>query len=176
MSNESIYFEYEWKFKKEDFKFCPRCGHGFVLQDIHIENQPQLVCHSCKFIFYLDPKLVVAALVTYHGKILLLERAEAPGVGLWAFPGGHVERGVNLFESIKNEIKEESGLDVKVGEIIETYSFGDTIQLVYSAIAKDDSIKINIESTNGKFFNHDEIPWEKLAFNSTKEILKKYFK
>ena len=100
MSNESIYFEYEWKFKKEDFKFCPRCGHGFVLQDIHIENQPQLVCHSCKFIFYLDPKLVVAALVTYHGKILLLERAEAPGVGLWAFPGGHVERGVNLFESI----------------------------------------------------------------------------
>ena len=175
MGNEGIYFKYDWKFKKEDFKFCPRCGNEFVLQDIHIENQPQLVCHNCKFIFYLDPKLVVAAMVTYENKVLLLERAEAPGVGLWAFPGGHVERGINLFESIKNEVKEEAGLDIEVGKIVETYSFDDTIQLVYSAVANNDDIKINIESTEGKFFEYKEIPWEKLAFNSTREILKKYF-
>jgi len=148
MSNENIYFNYEWRFKKEDFKYCPRCGNSFSLQDIHIENQPQLVCHSCKFIFYLDPKLVVVALVIHNNKVLLLKRAEAPGVGLWAFPGGHVERGIDLFSAIKNEVKEESGLDIEVGDIIATQCFGDTIQLVYKVKALSNDIKINIERSS----------------------------
>lgn len=173
--NENIYFSYDWKFKKEDFKFCPRCGNKFILEDIHIKNQPQLICHGCKFIFYLDPKLVVVSLVTYKDKVLLLKRAEEPGVGLWAFPGGHVERGKNLFDSIKNEVKEETNLDVNVKSIIETFSFGDTIQLVYKSDSVDDNIKVNIESSEGRFFSYEDIPWEELAFDSTRNVLKKYF-
>jgi ADP-ribose pyrophosphatase YjhB (NUDIX family) len=175
MTDKEMYFSYEWRYKKEDLKFCPRCGSKFNLQDIHIKNQPQLVCHNCKFIFYLDPKLAVVAFITYEDKVLLLKRAEAPGVGLWAFPGGHVERGVNLFTAIKNEIHEETGLDVEIDKIIETFCFGDTIQLVYKAKSKNDKIKINIESQEGKFFNYSDIPWDKLAFESTGKILKNYF-
>lgn len=175
MTNKEMYFSYEWQYKKEELKFCPRCGNKFTLQDIHIKNQPQLVCHNCKFIFYLDPKLAVVAFIIYENKVLLLKRAEAPGVGLWAFPGGHVERGFDLFTAIKNEVTEETGLDVEIDKIIETFCFGDTIQLVYKVIAKNKNIKINIESQEGKFFEYLEIPWDNLAFESTAEILKKYF-
>lgn len=103
--NKELYFTYHWRYRKEDLRFCPRCGQNFSLEDLHIPNQPQLICHDCQFIFYLDPKLVVAAVVLNKekDKVLLLQRGESPGKGLWAFPGGHVERGYDLFETIKNE-------------------------------------------------------------------------
>ena len=59
-----LYFTYEWKYMKTDLKFCPRCGHAFVLEDLHIENQRQLLFHNCKFVSYLDPKVVVKAIVS----------------------------------------------------------------------------------------------------------------
>ncbi|WP_052807442.1 NUDIX hydrolase [Risungbinella massiliensis] len=118
--NKELYFQYQWRYTKEDLKFCPRCGHRFSLENLHIPNQPQLLCHYCQFVFYLDPKLVVVAVVLNRekNKVLLLQRNEEPRKDLWAFPGGHVERGHDLFEVIKNEVKEETGLSVEVNEII----------------------------------------------------------
>lgn len=176
--NKELYFKYQWKYKKEDLKFCPRCGYHFSLEDLHIPNQPQLICHHCQFIFYLDPKLVVAAVVLNKekNKVLLLQRNEEPGKGLWAFPGGHVERGHDLFETIKNEVKEETGLSVEVYEIINTFSSSvdGLIQLTYEAIADHEEVTVNIESKKGRFFNFDEIPWHKLAFPSTEKLLRLY--
>jgi ADP-ribose pyrophosphatase YjhB (NUDIX family) len=176
-NNESI-TKYQWRYKKEDLKFCPRCGQRFSLEDLHIPNQPQLLCHHCQFVFYLDPKLVVVAVVLNRekNKVLLLQRNEEPGKGLWAFPGGYVERGQDLFETIKNEVKEETGLSVKVNKIIHTLSIPEDglIQLTYEAIADHEEVIVNIESKNGRFFHFDEIPWNKLAFPSTEELLRLY--
>lgn len=176
--NEEIYFEYTWRYKKEDLKFCPRCGNHFSLEDLHIPNQPQLVCHHCRFIFYLDPKLVVAAVVHNRekNKVLLLQRDENPGKGLWAFPGGHVERGDDLIETLKKEVKEETGLSVEVMEIIDTFSSPEEglIQLTYEAIAPSEEVTINIESRKGCFFAFHEIPWNQLAFPSTEKLLRYY--
>jgi len=176
--NKEIYFKYQWRYKKEDLKFCPRCGHRFSLEDIHIPNQPQLICHNCQFIFYLDPKLVVVACVLNRDKdkVLLLQRNEDPGKGLWAFPGGHVERGHDLFDTLKNEVKEETGLSIEVHEIVSTFSCPEDglIQLVYEAIADNEEVVVNIESIKGRFFYFDEIPWNKLAFPSTEKVLRLY--
>lgn len=35
----------------------------------------------------------------------------------WVFPGGQVEEGENLFDAVKREIWEESGIEVEVGEV-----------------------------------------------------------
>lgn len=176
--NKDIYFKYQWRYKKEDLKYCPRCGHLFSLEDIHIPNQPQLICHNCQFIFYLDPKLVVVAMVLNKdkNKVLLLQRNEDPGKGLWAFPGGHVERGHDLFDALKNEVKEETGLSIEVREIINTFSFPEEgmIQLVYEAISDNEKVTVNIESKAGRFFYFHEIPWNELAFPSTEKILRLY--
>jgi ADP-ribose pyrophosphatase YjhB (NUDIX family) len=176
--NKGLYFKYQWRYKKEDLKFCPRCGHRFSLEDLHIPNQPQLLCHHCQFVFYLDPKLVVVAVVLNkeRNKVLLLQRNEEPGKGLWAFPGGHVERGQDLFEAIKNEVKEETGLTVEIQEIISTLSSPEDglIQLTYEAIAEHEEVTVNIESKKGCFFYFDEIPWDQLAFPSTEKLLRLY--
>ncbi|TCP66444.1 NUDIX hydrolase [Baia soyae] len=176
--NKELYFQYQWRYTKDDLKYCPRCGHLFSLEDLHIPNQPQLLCHNCQFVFYLDPKLAVVAVVLNRdrSKILLLQRNEEPGKGLWAFPGGHVERGQDLFDTIKNEIKEETGLTVEVKEIIDTFSFQaeGLIQLAYEAISDQEEVVVNIESQKGYFFHFHEIPWDHLAFPTTKKLLRLY--
>lgn len=176
MENEYKYLKYDWKYSKEDLRFCPRCASPFILQDLHIADQPQLVCDNCQFIFYLDPKLVVVALVLFENKVLLLKRAENPSKGLWGLPGGHVERGDDVFETIEREVREEAGVQVKVKNIIKTHSMSKygTVQLAFEATAENQSLKTNIESIEAKYFNWGEIPWSELAFETTRDILSEF--
>jgi len=56
-----------------------------------------------------------AALISSHGKILVAQRPPWKKFGLlWEFPGGKVEPGESLEESIIREIKEELCLDIRV--------------------------------------------------------------
>jgi ADP-ribose pyrophosphatase YjhB (NUDIX family) len=55
------------------------------------------------------PKLGVSASVWRDGRVLLVQRAKPP-VGIWAFPGGHVEPGERLEEAAARELHEETGM------------------------------------------------------------------
>jgi len=52
------------------------------------------------------------------GNVLLVRRKFDPGAGTWDAPGGLVEFGEMLERAGIREIKEETGLDVKIGELI----------------------------------------------------------
>ena len=67
------------------------------------------------------PRVAVGALVLHEGKILLVERGKPPAQGVWALPGGRVKWGETLVEAIKREVKEETGIEIDVGEIIYTF-------------------------------------------------------
>mmetsp|Transcript_103437 Transcript_103437/g.175088 ORF Transcript_103437/g.175088 Transcript_103437/m.175088 type:complete len:206 (+) Transcript_103437:104-721(+) len=47
-------------------------------------------------------------------EILLIQRAKAPGLGQWSFPGGSLELGETLLDCGAREVKEETGLKVDV--------------------------------------------------------------
>ncbi|MEA2453321.1 MAG: 8-oxo-dGTP diphosphatase [Actinomycetota bacterium] len=51
------------------------------------------------------------------GKLLMVQRANDPGKGLWSLPGGRVEHGEYLADALRREVKEETGLEVEVGEL-----------------------------------------------------------
>jgi 8-oxo-dGTP diphosphatase len=64
------------------------------------------------------------ALVPYpDNKILLIKRNTIPFKGYWALPGGRMDPGETVEQTIVREVKEETGLDViivrKVGEYVE---------------------------------------------------------
>jgi 8-oxo-dGTP diphosphatase len=64
------------------------------------------------------PLLGVGVVVVFEGSILLVQRGREPGKGLWAVPGGKVRRGETMRDAARRETREETGLDVIVGEVV----------------------------------------------------------
>jgi mutator protein MutT len=63
------------------------------------------------------PELAVGAVVVEASALLLVRRARPPAVGKWSVPGGRVERGELLHDALVREVREETALDVVVGEL-----------------------------------------------------------
>ncbi len=71
---------------------------------------------------YPDRPLVgVGGVVIAAGKALLIKRAGPPLEGQWSIPGGMLELGETLKDGVHRELLEETGLTVRVGEIVEVF-------------------------------------------------------
>src|SRR3546814_9733227 len=56
------------------------------------EDRERLVCDSCGFINYVNPKIVVGSVALWEDRILLCRRAIEPRDGWWTLPAGYMER------------------------------------------------------------------------------------
>jgi ADP-ribose pyrophosphatase YjhB (NUDIX family) len=162
------------------FRFCPVCGAHLEARLLKAGDPERLVCPSCRFVLYLDPKVAVGTIVGGAGdRVLLLRRAIEPGYGKWVFPGGYVDRGEIVEQAALREAREECGLEVRLTGLIGMYSYqGRTpIVIVYSAVpTRDggDGVCMDEESLEARWFAPAEIPWADLAFSSTGDALRDY--
>ena len=53
-----------------------------------------------------------------EGRLLVVQRANEPGRGLWSVPGGRVEPGEDDAAALVREMREETGLDVAPGPLV----------------------------------------------------------
>ena len=66
----------------------------------------------------MSPIVAVGAFVfDPEGRVLLVERGQPPGSGLWTVPGGKLEGGETLVQAVAREVREETGLIVEVGTL-----------------------------------------------------------
>jgi mutator protein MutT len=65
------------------------------------------------------PIVGVGAVIVAGGQVLLVRRAHEPLKGEWSLPGGAVELGETLAEALVREVREETGLEVRVGPVVE---------------------------------------------------------
>jgi 8-oxo-dGTP diphosphatase len=51
-------------------------------------------------------------------QVLIIRRNQPPAMGLWSIPGGKLEAGESLADACKREIKEETGLETEIKNIV----------------------------------------------------------
>jgi ADP-ribose pyrophosphatase YjhB (NUDIX family) len=56
------------------------------------------------------------------GRVLLLRHRLWPPEGQWGFPSGFARRGETLQETVVREVREETGLTVRIGRLLELRS------------------------------------------------------
>lgn len=136
------------------------------------------MCQACSFIFYQDPKVVAGTVFTLNGGIVLLKRGVEPALGKWVFPGGYVDRGESVQEAAVRETREEANLEVKLGPLLNVYSYprSPNVIIVYTAEVIGGTLTAADESTDAATFALSAIPWQELAFESTKDALNDYFR
>jgi ADP-ribose pyrophosphatase YjhB (NUDIX family) len=161
------------------FKFCPVCGARLEPRVLRVGEPSRLVCTSetCGFVFYLDPKVAVGAIIgDDNGRIVLVKRAIEPGYGKWVFPGGYVDRGEEVTMAAIREAREEAGLDIRINRLIGIYSYaGRTpVIIVYAATMIGGEMAVDEEGLEVRWFEASAIPWDDLAFISTREAIKDY--
>jgi ADP-ribose pyrophosphatase YjhB (NUDIX family) len=64
---------------------------------------------------------VGAVVLTVDARVVLVRRAQPPREGEWSLPGGVLEIGEPLTVGVAREVREETGLDVDVGPLIDTF-------------------------------------------------------
>lgn len=66
-----------------------------------------------------QPVVGVGAVIIKNGNILLEKRKSEPGRGKWSIPGGLVELGESISQTVVREVAEETGLEVYEPELID---------------------------------------------------------
>jgi mutator protein MutT len=95
-----------------------------------------------------------------ENRILVLKRNNVPVKGEWWFPGGRVRKGETLNEALIREVKEETGLEIEVKNLVGVYTrlFPERhdISIVFLCFAKAGNLRLNQEHSDAKFLNIKE--------------------
>jgi ADP-ribose pyrophosphatase YjhB (NUDIX family) len=165
-------------YRQELYKFCPQCGGRLELKTLQPKEPPRLVCTDCGFVFYLDPKLAGIAIIPWEDGLVLARRAIDPGYGLWVAPGGFVDVGERVEEAVVREVREEVFLNVCIKRLLNVYSYPGrtTVIVAYVADVISGQPGGGDETLEARVFRPAEIPWEEIAFASTRDALRDYLR
>lgn len=159
-----------------DFRFCPKCGGELKRHQFKPHEPHRRVCSVCTFIFYDDPKIAACTIPILDGKIVLLKRGIEPSYGKWVFPGGFLDRGEQVEAAAIRETWEEANLQVEVSRLLNVYSYSGhpVVVIVYLVEIIGGELRAMDETLEVATFDPEDIPWEELAFPSTRDALRDY--
>jgi 8-oxo-dGTP diphosphatase len=156
-----------------DWEFCPRCAAAIKADGGRVS------CGECGFVAYANPAPTASAVLTDDdGRVLLVRRAGMPFQGWWDLPGGFVEEREHPLETVRRELREETGLEVEVdaflGMWMDAYSEDEsgpsTLNLYWTARVAGGEEQADDDVAELRWFDPDDLPSE-LAFRNVALVL-----
>jgi 8-oxo-dGTP diphosphatase len=150
--------------------YCTGCGHA-------LPQLPPVTCKACGTAHWRDAKPCASGLVTWRGRLLLVQRANEPWRGYWDTPGGFCDSDEHPILAAQREVLEETGLAVRItgllGIWMDHYGSSDdeanrktTLNIYYHAVpvAADPHFELSpTEVARAGWFEPDQLP-EAVAF------------
>jgi 8-oxo-dGTP diphosphatase len=137
------------------------------------ELQKNLFDQQLKML-YKRPALATDGIVIIDDKILLIRRGKDPFKDKYALPGGIVEYGETVERCVVREIKEETGIDTRILQLVGVYSDperdprGHFVSVVFHLLHVGGELKAGDDAAAAKLFPINRLP--ELAFDHRKII------
>ncbi len=141
-----------------DDRFCPSCAAPLEVKDVEGHQRP--VCTECGRTVFYDPKVSAICIVEREDTLLLVQRGNQPGYGLWSLPGGYVDRGEVVEAAAAREVWEETGLTVEINQLVGFFSVDGNPVMVAAFAAKETGGQLTTgpETLDLGFFSLAELP------------------
>lgn len=159
-------------FPTKPHTYCHYCGNS------HTSEAWPRTCGACGGVTYRNPVPVAVVLCRIDGGILTVRRANNPGAGQLALPGGFVDFGESWQQAASRELWEETGVVVNP-EFIDfrrIYTAGNYNPLIFGMtpplkLKVLENFKPNSEVSELVVLDKPE----SLAFPSHTEMVERYF-
>lgn len=137
----------------------------------------------CGHTIFFDPKVAVVVFITRPGpagdEILLVQRGNDPGKGLWSVPGGFVDFDEDPEAAAVRETQEETGLTIRTGGLMALLHQPDPdgladLVLVYRGLITDSNAALcaGDDPMAAGWFQRQRVP--ELAFASTRLLVNRW--
>lgn len=160
--------------KGEKVKFCPECGKA--LKEAWIDGRYRRACADpqCGWVFWNNPTPVVAAVVEWNGRVVLVRSIGWPSK-IFGVVAGFLESGETPEQGILREVKEELGLDGRIVDFLGHYAFLEKNQTIsaYHVVAEGEMI-LGDEIAEVKVLPPEKVkPWDAGTGPAVKEFLRR---
>jgi mutator protein MutT len=112
-----------------------------------------------------QPFVGIGAIIICDGKILLEKRKNDPGKGQWSVPGGLVELGESIEQTVLREVREETGLEVEKPEhidVVDNVDLDEQGKIRYHFVIVDYFVKLK-GGTAEAASDAEELRWVQLG-------------
>jgi ADP-ribose pyrophosphatase YjhB (NUDIX family) len=155
-------------------RFCPLCGTRLVTRDDHGARRP--TCPKCGYIHYRNPAPAAGVLLHERGQVLLVRRRYDPRAGAWCLPAGFMEYGETPRHCALRELREETGLRGRLGDLFGVYAgFDDprvrAILVLYLAERVGGALMPGDDAIEARFFAVHRPP-RNIAFQAHRQALR----
>jgi NAD+ diphosphatase len=156
-------------------KYCGVCGAATLVK----ANERAVECPNCKMVAYpkISPAIIVA--IVCGDKILLARNTIFPG-GWYSLVAGYVDVGETLEETVKREVKEEVGIDIRAIRYYKSQPWPPSGSLMVGFIAEaDDKQPIILEEkeiADARWFSRGNLPPHSSHISIGGELIEKFEK
>jgi ADP-ribose pyrophosphatase YjhB (NUDIX family) len=117
----------------------------------------------------------VTGAVVRDDKVLYVRRNYEPHTGTWTLPGGYVEHTETLDEAVMRELREETGIEVRVAGVVGVRTrwgeAGGAVLVIFRCeLVTGEPHADNYEISAAEFFDADQITALKPVFPLSREI------